>query len=906
MYNKALNSFKDLLEQKKSLKLSSDLIFKDYLSKIYTNLLQREELSTHSKSIKVPRYSMDFKHKDSLLFSIKNSSFINNQIIPKTKIVDKGISLKSFLEYMDIEEFIGERIYKYLNKSKNNKLSKNDFCSEMNTLYYGDINNLIKFSFFLADFNNDGLIYKTDMKLLLVYIPSSTEFSQKLKIKQINRIINLFFDEKIEKNEDSEEKEIKYDIYLKYVEEYINNENKDNMQINNELLNDFNYNAPFFYFISIISYLFKNCPLNVKNVEHFIHSKTKRKLLYRNDQKYFSQKKIYSSSKKDLNYSYANYFENTTAKLDSSIIRTNSLIKKKLIINAALAKIDQKNLFQKKKSSSQMAINNENKYATLRNNKAKKPKNIKRDYIISKNIEKNNGVKLKKNLFNFSKIQKISSSNKSFSLKNSSPIINSNYRQSPNINNKKINQNFFNSSISNTTNGSSNNSSNNLIKLNSKKVSLIYELNEKEKICPLSEGAKLKDEKNEIEEPAEFELCEYSSEEDCNSNKNGSKNTYVKEVASDGVYLYKIDDNENINKLNKYYAFHSEKEILFFNSEQKTELCDLWFIYKSYISTDKEKINGTNYYIITITFNSNRTNKLFFIDEKLCIDFSKKLKNGAKNEDFEENYELLDSVGHGHFGTVYKCRNKINWQIYAVKIINKKVNIRDLELITKEKNYLKLIKHSSIIALKDYFEDKKNIYFVTEYYSGGDLLSFLDKKQKENIQISEKLAAKIIRRIAEGIRYLNFFGIIHRDIKPENIMFAEKNNIKSLKIIDLGVCQTLTYGESAETSIGTKGYISPEIYLHNKYSFKVDIWSLGVILYLLITGGILPFDDEKLDDHIICKKVLYLHQEYPEKYFGNKSKGLISLLDKMLEKNDKKRININELIKDNWFENLKK
>ena len=186
------------------------------------------------------------------------------------------------------------------------------------------------------------------------------------------------------------------------------------------------------------------------------------------------------------------------------------------------------------------------------------------------------------------------------------------------------------------------------------------------------------------------------------------------------------------------------------------------------------------------------------------------------------------------------------------------------------------------------------------------MLSFLEKKQKENIQVSEKVASKIIKKIADGIRYLNFFGIIHRDIKPENIMFADKNDIKSLKIIDLGVCQTLTYGEYAEDPIGTNGYISPEIYLHHNYSFKVDIWSLGVILYLIITGGMLPFDDEKMDSHMIGKKVLYLQQEYPEKYFSNKSKGLIPLLDKMLEKNDKKRINITELLKDNWFENFKK
>ncbi len=902
MNNKTLNPFNELLELKNKLKLSSDLIFKDYLSKIYTNLLQREEVFIHSKSIKVPKHSLEFKHKDSFLSSIKNESLINYPMQQKAKIIDKGISLKSFLEYMDIQEFIGERIYKYLNKSKNYKLNKNDFCTELNNLYYGDIKNLIKFTFFLSDFNDDGFIFKSDMKLLLAYIPSATEFSQKLKIKHINKIINIFFEQNIEKSKECEEKEITYEIYLKYVEEYINNDNKINLVINSELLNDFNYNVPFFYFISILSYLFKNCPFNVKNVDYFIYSKTKKKLqVYRNNDRYLSQKKLFSTSKKDLNYSCLNNLDNSSSKLNSTIIRKCSVPKNKFIIDASLSKIEKKNLFKTKKSSSQININNDSKYLTLR---TKKIKNIKHDFIISKNIEKNN--EKKSNLFNKSSLnlKKNSSSNiDENSTKNSSPIIN-NYRQSPNINVKSTSQFFFNSSNSNETNGSSkNNSSNNLTKLNSKFKMLSKE---KEKMIPLSVGAKIKDEKNDIEEPAELVLCEYSSDEDSN-NKNNSKNDENKEVFSDEVFLYKLDDNENINKLNKYYAMLSGKEILFFSSELKNELCDLWFIYNSYISTNKEKINGTNYYTITISFNNNRINKLYFINEKPCQDFSKRIKKSIKSLDFEEQYELLDKVGHGHFGKVYKCRNKLSGQIYAVKIINKKeVNIRDLELITQEKNYLKLIKHSNIISLKDYFEDKKNIYFVTEYYSGGDLLSLLEKKQKENTQISEKLAAKIIRKIAEGIKYLNFFGIIHRDIKPENIMFADKKDIKSLKIIDLGVCHTLTYGELAEAPIGTNGYIAPEIYLHHNYSFKVDIWSLGVILYLIITGGILPFDDENMDNQIIGKKVLYLQQEYPEKYFGNKSKGLISLLDKMLEKNDMKRININELYKDNWFENLKK
>ena len=96
------------------------------------------------------------------------------------------------------------------------------------------------------------------------------------------------------------------------------------------------------------------------------------------------------------------------------------------------------------------------------------------------------------------------------------------------------------------------------------------------------------------------------------------------------------------------------------------------------------------------------------------------------------------------------------------------------------------------------------------------------------------------------------------------------------------------------------------MYLGKEYSFKIDVWALGVILYILITGGILPFDDPNLDNKILAKKVIYLQQEYPAEYFGKKSKRLVNLLDKMLDKNENKRINIHNLIKDCWFDVIKK
>ena len=905
MNNMTFNSIKELLEWKKNIELSSEFIFNQYLDVIYSNLILREEISNQQNSVLKHRNSLEIKLNGNTLPAFRSNS-IHRKSTHRSKNIDKGISLKTFLEYMNIQEFIGKRIFNYLNVSTLLKLNKSDFIQGLSKIYYSDISNLIKFTFFLSDFNNDGKIYRSDMKLILAYIPSFSEISQKLKIKQINKIINSFFDSNIKNSEDGSEKQIDLELYSKYVNDY--NEDNKNV-INSDLLNDFNYNAPFFYFISILSYLFKNCPFNKKNVDYFNYYKKMRIKLRNSTSRSSSLKKEFvTTAKKSENMSNSN-----NNLLDFSVnapltIRQES---KKISI-VAIPKIGQKNLFKARRSTSQKNViceNNNEKFINLINNKKKEKENFKnKDYIISKD---KNDVKSKKkkevNLFQ-NKLKKVKQNSPGF------PDISLNIRKkmSSTLLNVNRDKNEFSQSpqllikqVSNEESFSNKGSNNALIDMrySSSKTKIKLPSISKEKLSPMSVGFKLKQEDKDCEDPGEFVLCE------CSGSEEETKNDLNEEEVnndSNEVFLYKMCDdvNNNQNILNKFYAVLSQKEILFFSSEYKNELCDLWYIYKGHISTGTEKYKNTNYFIINITFFSNNyVNKLYFLKEDICLCFAKKIQESIKDLAFNDYYELNDKLGQGHFGTVNKCTKKVSGEIYAVKIIDKdKLKANDLDLIHQEKNYLSLIKHPNILSLIDYFEDKKNIYLITECCNGGDLLTFIEKN---NNQISEKTTAKIIRKIAEGLKYLNFFGIVHRDIKPENILFSDINDIKTLKIIDLGVCQTLTYGEMASEPIGTSGYISPEIYSHEKYSFKTDIWSLGIILYLLITEGILPFDNEDMDYRIIGKKVLCLQQEYPEEYFGNKSKGLINLLDKMLEKSENKRIDINNLLKDSWFNIIK-
>jgi calcium/calmodulin-dependent protein kinase I len=870
MNSRFFNSISELNEYKRSLNLTSDSVFTQYLNKIHSNLLQREETNI-DKNLTKRKLSNDISNVSTI-----KKIFSQNKIYQKLN-GDNGISLKTFLEYMNIQDFIGERLFKYFNKSKNNILNKTEFTNGISNLYYSDIPELIKLTFFLGDFNEDGKIYKYDMKLLLTYIPSSSDIVQKIKIKQISKIINAFFNEKIQDNKIDDEKEIDFDTYNKYIKEYNDKRNSNNNLDDNDILNEFNNNAPFFYFISILSYLFYNCPFNVQNVNYFA-KKTK----------YILKK----SEPKDVNK--RNTLLTTIKKGDSAEngkemigLMTNVSEKNKFRIEA-IPKIGQKNLFKPHRSTSQKIIISDNNITKLKNILNKKRENIKeKEYIYAKEKDEIKYSKIKKEINMFKK--KISG--KQGCLSPFQRNILNDFTRSPPLN----------SIVNKHSNEENNNSINKLrYSLKSKLPSIT-----KEKSTPLSVPIHFKKIDKDFKMPSEFVLCDLSESDDSQKNMDVIQEEQKDDIP--GIYCFKNnEENNSINQiiLNKFYAILSGKEILFFSNENKTELLDLWYVFKSHITIGKEYINNTHYHSVNINyFNTDTINKIYFLKDNECQSFAKKIKKAIHDLSFNDFYELGDELGQGHFAKVCKCKNKNSNKFYAVKIINKEVlKAKDLELIRQEKSFLSLIKHPNIICLKDYFEDKRSIYFVTDYYSGGDLITFIEK----NPNITEKTACKIIRKIAEALKYLNIFGIVHRDIKPENILFSEENDFKSLKIIDLGVCKTLTYGQMANEPIGTNGYISPEIYLHNDYSFKTDIWSLGIILYLLITQGLLPFDHENMDNKVIGKKVIYLQQEYPDEYFGKCSKSLINLLDKMLEKNFEKRIDINSLLKDSWFNLIKK
>ena len=262
-----------------------------------------------------------------------------------------------------------------------------------------------------------------------------------------------------------------------------------------------------------------------------------------------------------------------------------------------------------------------------------------------------------------------------------------------------------------------------------------------------------------------------------------------------------------------------------------------------------------------------------------------------KTHNISKEYILGKTLGKGDFSHVRLAIHKDTKQDRAVKIIQKKKV--DMKRLLAEISIVSKLSHPSIMEVYEVFEDTKKVYIVSEYCKGGELFDIISKKRN----FSEKEACIIMEQLLSGICYSHKNGIVHRDLKPENILLEDKSRNLEIKIVDWGYATQMKQRERLHEMDGISYYIAPEV-LEGDYDEKCDIWSCGVILYILLCGYA-PFYGE--NDKEIYNQVLKGEYDFPKEEWQNVSEEAKNLVQKMLEKDTKKRITALDALQDKWF-----
>ncbi|KAK5841178.1 calcium-dependent protein kinase 24 [Gossypium arboreum] len=293
-------------------------------------------------------------------------------------------------------------------------------------------------------------------------------------------------------------------------------------------------------------------------------------------------------------------------------------------------------------------------------------------------------------------------------------------------------------------------------------------------------------------------------------------------------------------------------------------------------------------------FNSKCSRK----SKSLRTSNNKVLKNPLE-ENILHKYEIGNELGRGEFGITYQCFELETGEAYACKKISKaklKTDI-DIEDVQREVEILRhLPKHPNLVSYKDAFEDDEAVYLVMELCRGGELFDRIVAKG----HYTERAAAKVIKTILEIVKVCHEHGVIHRDLKPENFLLADESETAPIKVIDFGLSIFYEPGERFSDIVGSPYYMAPEV-LRRNYGKEIDIWSTGVILYILLCG-VPPFwaDTEEGIARAIIRGVI----DFERDPWPKVSAEVKDLVRSMLDPNPYTRISLQEVLEHPWIQNL--
>ena len=268
-----------------------------------------------------------------------------------------------------------------------------------------------------------------------------------------------------------------------------------------------------------------------------------------------------------------------------------------------------------------------------------------------------------------------------------------------------------------------------------------------------------------------------------------------------------------------------------------------------------------------------------------------------------DSYDINYEIGSGAYSKVYEVKEKVSQDIRACKYIAKKdFKEEDIKKFEKEIAILKEFDHPNIIKLYDYFNTPNSFYLIMEKCNGGNLYFKILERINLEKMFDEKILSEVFKQIISAINYCHDEGVCHRDLKPENICFLNLGNMENntVKIIDFGFGRVISPKEKLKTKVGSSLYMAPEVLKH-KYNEKCDIWSIGVILFFIISGKPPFFGENEME---IQKKILSIDYKFDDTW-KNVSDDVKDLISHMLVKEDQ-RYSAKQALEHPWIQKYKK
>ena len=745
----------------------------------------------------------------------------------------KGLDKVTFKQYYNLPGIISERLFSVFDSENTGYLSLQNFTEKMLILFSSDLDKLLQFILDFYDFDKDGKITKEDVRIVLSYVPIYKK--RKNKKNEGLKFDTDDFNDRI--------------VLQKELHEKLDNifEKKESIDLNEFTDVIKNKNSDIFLFILV--FLYEHRPFSFETVKNLENIKKSPEL----------------SPKKDIFIASPN--------LDSNFIVSQTLQKSPAMKNKGLNDKN-KNIYKNMKylgllSGRNLNLEQENNNVNnnLNNNNINKTEN---KVVFSLKIPTGNNNN-NENIINDNNINNINEKN---------DLINLEEKEQKKPKRKHL------KNISDKTDISEEN----------KKYD---DENEEEEIMNFSyarpfEGRDIpkNSEKNNSNEKNNIDTDDENDEEDSNKIIEEDQLNENKDDITEG-YLYKIQ----ANKMKKIYFRLICKDLYYYKSKDTKKHKGMHNLSGVYIKDlGIVTINEKKLYCFNIIFPS-KERKYYLQNESEYIKWVESIRKVVNYSNINDLYEIKGTLGKGKFGKVKLGVHKQSGKQVAIKIINKNfLEGVDLEQIKSEIDILKIAKHPNIIKLYDVYENEKYIYIIMEYCLGGDLFSYIEKR---NFKLSEERAAEIIHKLCTAVYFLHQYGIVHRDLKPENILMMDKTDNADIRLVDFGLGKMLGPGEKCNDPFGTFSYVAPEVLEEKEYDFKVDLFAIGIITYLLV-AGFLPFDDENSEKEI-ARQTVYEPTPFPKKIWNNISPEAKMFVDNLLNKDPDKRMNLGEVLQHKWF-----